>query len=446
MLRPGEHLTMPSSESAHPPPADALDSRRADLRRMKLIAAGMLVLAIAGLVLAEWQGAQGGWAWVKAFCEAAAVGAMADWFAVVALFRHPLGLPIPHTAIVPESKDRIADNLAAFVRDHFLEPGTLLAKLEQADPAAKLAEWLAEPGNTQRLTGILQAAVAEGLSLMDDDAVRRLIDKQLARLVERWDAPGAASRLLQLLTQDGRHHELLDSALKQAGVYLQQPEVKEQVSDMVLKYARREWPKMLAVVGWVKSPDTMADDFAVKLTDALLDEMAAVLNEPGHPLRQRYHAWFEGFIERLQHDPALRDKAQALKVELLQHPALRDYVGSLWTDLKAHLQANLSAPDSPMAERLQQAMARLGKELGRDPALREAINRHVLSVAGRMAESMRFTLTHHISQTIKGWDTPHLVEQVELGVGRDLQFIRLNGTLVGGLIGLLLHALLLLVH
>ena len=197
-------------------PAPA-DPRAAALKRMKGVAASLLVAALAGLALAAWQGGAGGWGWLEAFCEASAVGAVADWFAVVALFRRPLGLPLPHTAILPRSKARVADGLAYFVRDHFLDPQALVARLCVFDPARRLGEWLADPARVHDWVGEGRRWALKAVGLFDDGRMRRATLELVVAQARRWNSAATAAEVLTLLTQGGRHHELLDAGLEKIG-------------------------------------------------------------------------------------------------------------------------------------------------------------------------------------------------------------------------------------
>lgn len=419
------------------------DPRRAALRRMKIGATLLLLAMIGGFVTSHIMGGQGVWAWVRAFCEAATVGALADWFAVVALFRHPLGLPIPHTAIIPENKARIGDNLAVFVRDHFLDPDTLLEKLRVFDPAARLGQWLNEPAQTRQLSEAARQVALQVLELLDETAVRKVIQELVTTSLQRWDAGRTAGDVLGLLTRDGRHQRLLDEALRRMAVYLDQEDVKERASDLLLKHARKEWPRIIGAVGMVSSTDAMADKLADKLARALIDELHDVMSQPGHPVRRSYEAWVSDYVARLGSDPEVTAQIEALKQRMIANPQVQDYVQSLWDEIHAALRRDLSAPQSRLSLHLEQALLAMGRKLAKEPSLREAINSHVLTSAQRLTETLRSGVTQHISRTVKNWDERHLVNELELSVGRDLQYIRFNGTLVGGLIGLLLHALVL---
>ena len=417
------------------------DPRRQSLRRMQWFAIALLLASLCGLLVSHAMGGLGGWGWLRAFCEASAVGALADWFAVVALFRHPLGIPLPHTAIIPQSKDRIADSLADFVRDHFLDPATLLAKLKVLDPAQRLGTWLRDPARVGFWVQEAQGVALGLMNVFDDTRMQRATLELVVAQARRWDAAATAGEVLGLLTQDGRHNELLDAGLVKVGEYLAQDEVKAAVSQLLLKHVRKEWPKVVGMVDAVASTSKLADSMAEKLSASAPDELRDVLAQPDHPARLRYQAWLAAYITRLRDDPALRQACEDLKERALTDPAVRNFVASLWTDIKQRLQDDLADPQSAIARNLAAALGAVGERLAGDTSLREAVNEHVMGAAGQLALSLRAGVTTHISQTIKGWDDHQLVQELELSVGRDLQFIRISGTLVGGLAGLALHAL-----
>lgn len=427
------------------PPA-IIDPRRLGLRRMKIVATALLVAMVSGFIISHLMGGQGAWAWVRAFCEAATVGALADWFAVTALFRHPLGIPIPHTAIIPGNKERIGDNLAVFVRDHFLAPETLLEKLKIFDPAAKLGLWLSEPAQARQLSEGARQVAVQVLDLLDETAIRKVILEFVTTTLQRWDAGRTAGDVLDLLTRDGRHQRLLNEALQRLAVYLSNDDIKDRVSNLLLKYAKKEWPKVVGAVGLVSSTDTMADKLTDKLARALIDELHDVLSQPDHPVRQDYEAWVTDYIGRLHTDPEVAAQVAALKQRIIAQPQVQEYVRGLWDEIHAVLRRDLAAPESVLTRHLEKALQAMGKKLAADPSLRNAINNHLLSSAHKLTETLRSGVTEHISRTVKNWDERHLVDELELIVGRDLQYIRFNGTLVGGLIGVLLHALVLLVR
>jgi len=416
--------------------------RERELRRLQAIALALLAVALAGLLLSAVMGGQGIWAWTLAFSEAAVVGALADWFAVVALFRRPLGLPFPHTAIIPSNKERIADQLAWFVRDHFLEPKILLEKLSVFDPAARLAQWLAEPKQVQSWVGAVRGWSLQALDWFDDARLQLALKELLTDALQRWNSAETAAQVLSALTKDGRHHAVLDAGLLKLAQVLDQDEVKVQVSAKLAQYARAEWPKMIGVISVFKSVDSMADELSGKLAQAIMLDVVEVLQDAEHPLRKQYETKVMDYIARLGDDQAIQAAFNDVKMQLLQRPELSNYSLLLVQEVKAWLRADLSRDDSALAQHLAQAMAALGEKMRDDVSLRAAINEHVLAAADKLVVDMREGVTEHIAKTVKTWDEAQLVQTLELSVGRDLQYIRFNGTVVGGLIGLGLHALL----
>ena len=438
--------TLPTMNRSKGVPDDAFDPRAAALKRMKWGAAALLAAALAGLALAVWMGGQGAWAWVEAFCEASAVGAIADWFAVVALFRHPLGLPFPHTAIIPRNKARVADGLAHFVRDHFLEPETLVARLGVFDPARRLGDWLADPARVADWVGDARRWALKAVGLFDDGRMRQATLELVVAQARRWNTATTAAEVLTVLTQGGRHHELLDAGLEKIGGFLAEDEVKARVSALMVRHARKEWPKVIGMVELVTPVARMADGLADKLSASVLGELREVLAQPDHPVRLRYDRWLAEFIERLRTDESLIAAFERVKERAIGDPAVLEYAASVWRDIKRRLQADLADERSALADHVAQAMHDVGERLRGDVGLRAALNEHLLSAAGQLTTNLRSGVTEHIAQTIKDWDDRQLVDELELSVGKDLQFIRINGAVVGGIAGLALHALRLTLH
>ncbi|OZI20240.1 DUF445 domain-containing protein [Bordetella genomosp. 9] len=407
---------------------------------MKTWALASLLATLAGVGVSYAMGGQGLWAWVRAFCEAATIGALADWFAVVALFRRPLGLPIPHTAIIPSNKARIADNLSVFVRDHFLDPVSLLERLRVFDPATRLGQWLSDPRQARVVAGTARAWALRAMDLLDEQAVREGIHGFVVGKLRAWNAAQTAGELFELLARDGRHHALLDEALNRLAAYLEGEQVKERASALMVKYARKEWPRMAKALNLVRPVDDIADTLADRLARALLDELRDVLAQPDHPLRRDYEAWLGGYVTRLRDDPGLQAQVEQIKERIIGHEQVRAYVQGIWDEVRDALRRDLSSNDSALGRHLEQTLSALGRNLAAEPALRDAINQHVLAGAERLAAGLRQGITDHIAQTVRTWDERQFVDELELSIGRDLQYIRFNGMLVGGLIGLALHA------
>lgn len=427
------------------------DSPERRLRRMKRSALALLALTICLFLLSHAMMRQGEaapiaafWPWLRAFSEAATVGALADWFAVVALFRHPLGLPFPHTAIIPNKKNSLGESLGVFVRDHFLDSAMLLEKLRSLDPAARLGQWLSQPEQSERVSRALQTAMGEALRLLDERSVKQALTDGVRGYLMRVDMAGSSSQILGLLTRNARHQRLLDEVLQQLGGYLSNEAVKQRVADVLVRYAQREWPKLLAMVGVVTSVDELSGKMADRLARALVDEVQTILSEPEHPLRKDYEQWVHDYIQRLGQDPELMEQVEAIKQRFLHHKDVGEYIDGVWTDVMRVVRNDLAKEDSSVAAHLRQVAQDLGTRLNTDATLRETLNEHMLSAAAGLAEQLREGAKDHIARTVRQWDDRQLVRELELTVGTDLQYIRFNGTVVGGLVGVGLHAILLL--
>ncbi len=421
-------------------PTPAAD-RAARLSRMKTIAL-LLLLACAGLlVVALLQGRQGWWDWVAAFAGAALVGALADWFAVVALFRRPLGLPFPHTAILPRKKAQLADQLGSFIRDRFLDTPMLIARLRGFDPIRRLGEWLRQPDHAQRLGGHLQGVLSEVVNALDDPRVRDTVQRAVMTRLEGLDLSRSAGDLLETLTAQGRHQALFGQALQEAADHVETEPVQHTLSSMLLEIAGREYPMLLRGLAMMGKPE----DFGLKLGAATARGLAAWLREvrddPQHPRRLAFDAVVAEWIERLRTDPDFAARVNEAKNRWLHAPELQAQVQGLWDELRGWLLADLNTPGSRLSAQMGVVAQRLGETLVSDAALRTALQEHLESAVEHLAPALREGAGAHIARTVRDWPDAVLVQELELGVGRDLQFIRLNGTVVGGLIGLALHLL-----
>jgi uncharacterized membrane-anchored protein YjiN (DUF445 family) len=375
---------------------------------------------------------------LRAMAEAAMVGALADWFAVTALFRRiPLPFLARHTAIIPRNKDRIADNLAVFVEEKFLSPQSLAGLVRRHDPAQRLSAWMAAPENAARLGGYMAQAVAGVLTLTDDRRIQAFVREALQAALGKLDLSRSLASILDTLTLDGRHQQLLDRAIVALAELLNREQTRAFIAERMVEWLQREYPKIekLLPSNWIgeKSADTLAD-----ILDKLLTGIA---EDPQHSLRQAFDRQLAGFVARLKEDPALRARAEEIKREILQGEAVNAYVGSLWESLRQWLRQDLARPDSALHAQASAATQWIGRALQEDAELRSSLNAHLEQAIASLSPDLAQLLTRHISDTIKQWDTAELSRQIELNIGRDLQYIRINGTLVGGLIGALLFGL-----
>jgi len=375
---------------------------------------------------------------LKAIAEAAMVGALADWFAVVALFRR---VPVPfisrHTAIIPRNKDRIGENLGRFVQEKFLDTDSLLALIRRHDPSQMLAQWLNTPGNADRIGRHLLQVMRGFLDLTDDQRIQRFLRRAVHRALDKVDLTQSSALLLDSLTKNNRHQELLDAAVQQLLRLLHKPGTREFIAAQIVRWLKREHPikaKMLPTE-WLGEHSA---DLVANAVDSILDQVAL---DQGHELRLGFDRAVQRLIERLKSDPEMAERAENIKSWLKEDESFNRYIGELWQDLRGWLKDDLNSEDSRVQERVRLAALWLGETLAADEALRASMNQHLEDAARSVAPEFAAFLTRHISDTVKSWDARDMSQQIELNIGRDLQFIRINGTLVGGTIGLILYVL-----
>ncbi len=416
------------------------DEKTRALHRMQGVALAALLLALALLAASLYQGRQGWWGWVGAFAEAATVGALADWFAVTALFRHPLGLPIPHTAIIPRNRERLANALAQFVRDKFLDKEVLLQRMAAYNLARKLGDFLATPAHLQRMTQQLQAWLATTVAALDSPELEQELLAFVRKQLQQWDAAPTAAQLMHILTLGNHHQRALNTTLEKISEWVGSPAIRRLLAERMVAMARREYPKIVWMTDKLDYTDDIAARLAAQLAQSLIDEVQTVLATPEHPLRQHYAAEVAQWLQRLQTDPELQHKVQQLKNQLIEHPALQDYVQRLWQHGRQWLQQDLHSEQSALAAWFMRYAAALGERLQHNPAWQNALNSQLQVLAWHLADHLRVVAPEHIRRTMQEWDEKDLVHEIERHIGRDLQFIRLNGTVIGGLIGLLIYA------
>ncbi len=398
---------------------------------MRRSATGLLVLMAAVFVAAlQLDNGHPAWGYLIAFAEAAMVGGLADWFAVTALFRHPLGIPIPHTAIIPEKKDRIADTMAGFLRDNFLIPGVVARRMRAMNFAVAAGEFLSEPRprGKGRISEGAAGLFADLLESLDPERLGNQVRAGLARQAEKIDIAPLLGSALGAAIADGRHRPLLESLVRWTGETLEKNEGL--VRDII--HARAN-----AVLRWTGLDERLANS----VLDGLYRMLAEVLVDPEHPLRKTVEDGLEKLAHNLAHDPATRAKVEAAKAEILANPAVGEWWNGVWEKLRRSLIDSARNPDTVLAGQLGGALAELGRALREDAALQWQVNRFARRTAVGVASRYGAQIVQLVSETVKRWDAVTVTSRIESAVGRDLQFIRINGTLVGGLVGVVIHVL-----
>jgi uncharacterized membrane-anchored protein YjiN (DUF445 family) len=406
--------------------ADALDQRQA-LRRHRAFATALLVAMGLVYIAVTWSGQTGFWiGLVGAGAEAAMVGGLADWFAVTALFRHPLGLPIPHTAIIPTRKDQFGETLGDFVQNSFLTPEIIAERVHSARVVHRVAVWMAQPNNAARLARHLADAAVTVADLLRDEEVHRALEDAARHRIETTPLAPVAGRTLQLLTEDGRHHEVFDVMLRSVDRFLRdnEPNLRARFAD------EAPW--------WL--PRAVEDRIFERLLEGAGHLLHQVAEDPDHELRRDVDARVRRLVDDLQTSPEMLARGEELKAELLAQPELREWVARVWRDIKAALRTQADDPDSELRRRLADAIASLGARLRDDPRLAARAEHAVQTGVRYVAEQFSDEIGAIVSGTVARWDGREAANRLELLLGPDLQFIRINGTVVGGLAGLLIHA------
>ncbi|KZX89744.1 hypothetical protein A3726_08320 [Erythrobacter sp. HI0037] len=399
---------------------------------MRRTASGLIVL-MAALFL--WSGryldVHPAWGYLHAFAEAAMVGGLADWFAVTALFRRPLGLPIPHTAIIPENKDRIADTMAGFLRDNFLTPAVVGRRMGSMNLAQAVGGYLADPRATQdsRIRAGAGELAVEVLESLDPERLGTQVRTGLKTQLAKLEVAPLLGGMLEAMIADGRHRPLIDKIIRWAGLVLEDNETL--VRDMVHKRAN-------AVLRFTGLDERLANS----VLDGLYKLLAEVLVDPDHPLRSKIEEGLQDLAHGLREDPEMRERIERMKQELLENPAIGDWWQGVWERLRANLIESIrSSNGSTGYDYIGETLGELGAALRDDERLQRQVNRFARRTAVGVATRYGDQIVRLVSETVKRWDAQTITDRVESAVGRDLQFIRINGTLVGGLVGMTIHTL-----
>jgi uncharacterized membrane-anchored protein YjiN (DUF445 family) len=401
--------------------------KQAGLRNMQRLAIALLgVMLVLLLISVHYQSAYPWLHWVRAAAEAAVVGAIADWYAVVALFRHPLGIPVPHTAIIPKKKDSIGESLGAFVEQNFLTPDNILRKLGEHNAVRAVAEWLAESRNSRTVADTLADLMPAAMNALADKDVRTLFDKTIVSHLLQLDVARVAGRVLELFMEGNRHHATFERVLTAMEEVLTQNEGRIRVK---FGEASRFTPGIF---------DAYVVRKFVAGVVALLREVKA---DPDHELRREFDAAARKFIQDLKTSPEYRDKGRALMQDFLRQLANDDYYARLWSKLRRRIEDDLRRQDSVIKDQVAMALVSLGNGVLADRSLQDKLNAWLAEAARGIVSRHGHQISSLISDVVKSWDADDVSRKLELEIGRDLQFIRINGTLVGGSVGIVLHAI-----
>jgi uncharacterized membrane-anchored protein YjiN (DUF445 family) len=401
--------------------------RAAGLRRMKVVATGMLGVAALVYVVARTDDSGATWiGYVRAAAEAAMVGALADWFAVSALFRHPLGIPIPHTAIIPRRKDQIGRSLGEFVEENFLTHDVLGERLADAHIGRRLGAWLEQPDNARRAADGLADALRGTLEVLDDAEVQAGLERVIEAQVRAAPAAPMFGRAIDLAMEGGHHQRLLDAVLVGLGGFLED----NRITFRQRLETESPW--------WV--PESIDNRIFEKIYAAVHSFIGDVGADPDHEVRHTIDARLRVFATRLRNDPVLLAKGEELKDELLAHPDVREWLASLWGEAKRAMIAAAGDESSELRLRMTSSLGGLGERLSVDEELQHKVDDWVMRSVGYVIDHYRNEVSDMIAGTVERWDADTTSRKMELQVGRDLQFIRINGTIVGGLAGVVIHA------
>ena len=401
------------------------------LRRTKFIATAALALCV--LVFALAKSFQNTYPWlgfVAAFAEAATIGGLADWYAVVALFRRPLGLPIPHTAIIPENQSRIADNLGRFIEANFLAPEPVREKLADVDFAALVADWLTDAERAAGLSRFVMRLVPQTLAAVEQSGLRGFVTSRMLEQIEKVPLAPLAAELLSALTDDRRHQKLFDEFIKVVGRFLND----EQALATMREKIREELPSLFNLF--------RADAYLLKKIVAsagsLLDEVRA---DPDHPMRAEFDRFAQGFVERLRTSKQYAKRAEKMKRDFLARPEVRALAGDMWESLSLFIAQDAKAPNSVVRAHLANMFVEVGRHLAGDARIRADMNQGFVVALASFVESQKSGVSKFIGDQVKRWDLAQLTRLIEMNIGWDLQYIRFNGMIIGGLAGIVLYTI-----
>ena len=404
-------------------------ARAAELRRVKAVAAAVLVACLVVLVFAKiMQPRHAAFGFLAAFAEAAAIGGLADWYAVVALFRRPLGLPIPHTAIIPANQQRIAEKLGEFIERHFLDAAPIDAKLRSVDFASFVADWLANEKRSTELARFVVRLLPDAVDAAANSGLRGFLAQQITARLQALDLAPLAAGTLRSFVREGRHRSLLDDLLGAIHKSINEPQMLAAIRERI----RDELPTILRFY--------RADAYVMKKVAASATAFFEdVRTDPDHPLRGEFDRLILSFVEKLESEPQYATRIDALKNELLSRPEIGRLAQNLWSGVRDFVARNASGETDVLQRHLAGAFVAVGHQLASDAGMRAEINQGLVVVLRSFIAEQKSGVSTFIADQVKAWDMRQLIALIETNIGKDLQYIRFNGTLIGGLAGLTLH-------
>ncbi|MGE0286784.1 MAG: DUF445 domain-containing protein [Bradyrhizobium sp.] len=406
-------------------------ARAAELRRVKLLASLVLAVTFAVFIGAKWMvPVHPAFGFVAAFAEAATIGGLADWYAVVALFKRPLGLPIPHTAIIQSNQHRIADKLGEFIEVHFLEAAPVEAKLRQIDFGSFVADWLRDRKKSEDLARFALRLLPEAVTATESSGLMTFITRRVTSQLMAIDLAPLAAGTLRSFVQEGRHRVLLDDILRALHQTLTTAETMALIRDRI----RAELPTLLKLY--------RADRFLVnRIVSSATAFFEEVRNDPDHPFRDEFNRMLLSLVDKLGSDPAFASRIDGLKRDILARPELGDLARNIWSNARTFIERSASGETQVLQQLLARMFVEAGEALAADTEMRAEINQGLVAVLRSFIADQKSGVSTFIADQVKAWDMAQLISLIEINVGKDLQYIRFNGSLIGGLAGLALYTL-----
>ncbi len=405
--------------------------RLAALRRIKMLATLVLLACFLMLILTKVLEAQfPSLAIVAAFAEAATIGGIADWYAVVAIFKRPLNLPFPHTAIIPRNQHRIADNLGGFIENNFLAKAPVESKLREIDFAGEMSAWLANPARARSLSRFIVRLVPQLLETIDERGLVRFASERVTGQLAQTDIAPLVGDVMTSFTKEGRHQQLLDEVITAMHRFLNNEDTLEVIRGKV----QRELPLMFNIL----RGDRLVLNRLVQAATELLDE---IKDDKDHPLREEFESFLKEYVRRTKRTKTFAKRVESLKQALLARKELAEAAESIWESLRAYVLADVQKEDSVLLARMTDLFVDIGTKLEHEPDLRRDINEGMVTVLSNLVDDQRGNISLYVAEQVKSWDIQQLLTLIEVNVGRDLQYIRFNGMIIGGFVGVLLYAI-----